>query len=84
MTMQATLLTVTDNIGVIIKYDYYISEEHMFEMRESIFEDGSAISITTYNEDEMEDFNNVLETIKLTGAKLMDEALLSQMRLHII
>lgn len=58
--MQYVLLTVTDKDSTIKGFDCIVTENNQYEMRESILAGFGEIATTTYNQDEYEDFINVV------------------------
>lgn len=58
--MQYVLLTVTDKDSVIKGFDCIVSENNQYEMRESRLAGFGEIATTVYNQDEYEDFMDVM------------------------
>lgn len=58
--MQYVLLTVTDKDSVIKGFDFITTENSQYEMRESRLAGFGEIAITVYNQDEYEDFMDVI------------------------
>lgn len=58
--MKYVLLTVTDKDSVIKGFDCIIAENNQYEMRESWLTGFGEIAITVYNQDEYEDFMDVV------------------------
>ena len=61
--MQYVLLTITDKDTVIKGFDCIASEDNQYEMRESRLAGFGEIAITVYNQDEYEDFINVVTVL---------------------
>lgn len=82
--LKYVLLTVTGTNNIIIKYDWLIDNGNYFRDTESII-DNSAISITTYSQEEQEDFfgvKNILD--KSSVVKWVDilDSILYERRLY--
>lgn len=58
--MQYVLLTVTDKDSVIKGFDWIVTENNQYEMRESRLTGFGEIATTVYNQDENEDFMDVI------------------------
>lgn len=58
--MQYVLLTVTDKDSVIKGFDCIVAENNQYEMRESRLTDFGEIATTVYDQDEYEDFIDVV------------------------
>ena len=58
--MQYVLLTVTDKDSVIKAFDCIVANDKQYEMRESRMDNGSEIAITVYDQEEYEDFIDVI------------------------
>lgn len=58
--MQYVLLTVTDKDSVIKGFDFIATENSQYEMRESRLAGFGEIATTVYNQDEYEDFIDVV------------------------
>ena len=58
--MQYVLLTVTDKDSIIRGFDCVATETSQYEMRESRLAGFGEIATTVYNQDEYEDFMNVI------------------------
>lgn len=58
--MQYVLLTVTDKDSLIKGFDCITTENSQYEMRESRLEGFGEISTTVYDQDEYEDFMDVI------------------------
>lgn len=58
--MQYVLLTVTDKDSVIKGFDCITVEDNQYEMRESRLDSFGEIAITVYNQDEYEDFMDII------------------------
>lgn len=58
--MQYVLLTVTDKDSVIKGFDWIVTENNQYEMRESRLAGFGEIATTVYNQDEHEDFKDVI------------------------
>lgn len=58
--MQYVLLTVTDKYSVIKGFDCIVAENNQYEMRESRLTGFGEIATTVYDQDEYEDFMDVV------------------------
>lgn len=58
--MQYVLLTVTDKDNIIKSFDCIAVKDNQYEMRESRLAGFGEIAITVYNQDEYEDFMDVI------------------------
>ena len=58
--MQYVLLTVTDKDSVIKGFDCIVTGNNQYEMRESRLAGFGEIATTVYNQDEYEDFMDVI------------------------
>lgn len=58
--MQYVLLTVTDKDNIIKSFDCIAVKDKQYEMRESRLAGFGEIAITVYNQDEYEDFMDVI------------------------
>lgn len=58
--MQYVLLTVTDEDSVIKGFDCIVTENNQYEMRESRLTGFGEIATTVYDQDEYEDFMDVI------------------------
>lgn len=58
--MQYVLLTVTDKDSVIKGFDCIATEDNQYEMRESRLPGFGEIATTVYDQDEYEDFMDVV------------------------
>ena len=58
--MQYVLLTITDKDSIIKGFDYIVTENSQYEMRESRLTGFGEIAITVYDRDEYEDFMDVI------------------------
>lgn len=54
------LLTITDEIQTIRKWDWLLANDNSYYRDTESFHDNSSISITVYGEDEREDFENMV------------------------
>lgn len=61
--MQYVLLTVKDKDGVIKGVDCAVSENNQYEMRESLLTGFGEIATTVYDQDEFEDFMDVINDL---------------------
>lgn len=58
--MKYVLLTVTDETQTIRKWDWLLANDNSHYRDTESFYNGSSISTTVYNDDEIEDFDNMV------------------------
>ena len=61
--MQYILLTVKDKDSVIKGFDCAVAENNQYEMRESLLTGFGEIATTVYDQDEFEDFMDVISDL---------------------
>lgn len=80
--MQYVLVTVTDETKDIIKYNAFEDKFNKYKNVETLFKN-CEIATTVYNDNEYEDFMDVVEVLKVSEAKFCESLEINNMMYNI-